>query len=132
MTPEQIAQDWMDRSRQTIATYDHAAHMNLISKNVQVFGIPGFEVIGYDDWHAQSAHEFQQKLIQSADYAGLKVRHGSDTQIMFVTMETITASDGSVDSHPLEAVLSKEDDGQWRVTQQRLLSDEEASHLGIA
>ena len=121
----------MDQCRHTIAAYDHAAHMKLISQDVQVFGIPGFDVIGYSDWFSQCEHEFAEKLIREARYQGLKIRQSNDSQIMFLTNETIIAADGSVDTHPIEVVLTKEDDGHWRVTQERLLSDEEARHLGI-
>jgi hypothetical protein len=38
---------------------DHAAHMNLISKNVSVVGVHGFDNIGYQDWANQTAHEFK-------------------------------------------------------------------------
>ena len=105
--------------------------MNLISKDVQVFGVPGFEVIGHSDWYSQCEYEFNEKLIQQASYDGLKIRQSNPRQIMFLTNETIRATDGTVDTHSLEVVLSKEADGNWRVTQERLLSKEEASHLGI-
>ena len=132
MNVEEIAQNWMDGCCQTIQQYDHDAHMNLISKDVQVFGIPGFDVIGYSDWFSQCEYEFREKLIEKASYKGLKIRQSNDTQIMFLTEETVLATDGTIDSHPIEIVLTKESDGQWRVTQERLLSDEEARHLGIA
>ena len=132
MNAEEIAQNWMDSCCQTIQQYDHKSHMNLISKDVQVFGIPGFEVIGYTDWFSQCEHEFHEKLIKKASYEGLKIRQSHDTQIIFLTNESILAADGTTDAHPIEIVLSKEQDGEWRVTQERLLSAEEASHLGIA
>ncbi|MCP4077118.1 MAG: hypothetical protein GY744_13155 [Gammaproteobacteria bacterium] len=132
MNVEEIAQNWMDNCCQTIQQYDHPSHMNLISKDVQVFGIPGFEVIGYDDWFSQCEHEFSEKLIEKASYEGLKVRQSNNSQIMFLTNESVLATDGTSDSHPIEIVLSKEQDGSWRVTQERLLSEEEASHLGIS
>lgn len=131
MKQEQIAQHWMDQCCATIKQYDHAAHMNLISKDVQVFGVPGFDVIGYADWFAQCEYEFNEKLIQQASYTGLKIRQSNDEQIMFLANETIEATDGTVDTHSIEVVLSKEADGNWRVTQERLLSKEEAAHLGI-
>jgi len=131
MNPEQIALQWMDRCCGTIADYDHAAHMNLISPDVQVFGIPGFDVIGYSDWFSQCEYEFNEKLIRAARYDGLQIRQHNDRQIMFLTIESITAADGTLDSHPIEVVLTREDDEQWRVTQERLLADEEARHLGI-
>ncbi len=46
-------------------------------------------------------------------------------------MPTGTA-DGTVDTHPIEVVLAREDDDQWRVIQERLLSRQEAKQLGIA
>jgi hypothetical protein len=131
MNAEQIAQHWMDQCCITIQEYDHQAHMNLISKDVQVFGVPGFEVIGYSDWFSQCEYEFNEKLIQQASYQGLKIRQSNDKQIMFLANETIKATDGTVDTHSIEVVLSKEQDDMWRVTQERLLSKEEASHLGI-
>lgn len=131
MNVEEIAQRWMDNCCQTIQKYDHAAHMNLISKDVQVFGVTGYDMIGYEDWFSQCEYEFNEKLIQQASYSGLKIRQSNNEQIMFLTNETICATDGTVDTHPIEIVLSQEDDGLWRVTQERLLSSEEANHLGI-
>lgn len=131
MKAEQIAQNWMDSCCQTIQQYDHESHMNLISKEVQVFGIPGYDAIGYSDWFSQSEHEFSEKLIKKTSYQGLKVRQSNDNQIMFLTNESILAADDTTDIHPIEIVLNKEQDGHWRVTQERLLSEEEATHLGI-
>lgn len=131
MNAEEIIKKWMDDCCQTIDHYDHAAHMNLISQDIQVFGVPGFEVIGYADWFSQCEYEFNEKLIQQASYQGLKVRQSNEQQIMFLTNETIRATDGTVDTHPIEIVLTLEQDGQWRATQERLLSTEEANHFGL-
>jgi ketosteroid isomerase-like protein len=131
MNDEQIAQQWMDQCCATIEQYDHKAHMNLISEDVKVFGVPGFDVIGYADWYAQCEYEFNEKLIRQASYQGLKIRQSNEDQVMFLANETIEATDGTVDTHSIEVVLTKEQDGHWRVTQERLLSKEEATHLGI-
>jgi hypothetical protein len=131
MNVEEIAQNWMDNCCKTIRQYDHSAHMNLISKDVKVLGVPGYDLIGYADWFSQSEYEFKEKLIAEANYKGLKIRQSKDDQIMFLTNETIKATDGTVDIHPLEIVLTKEQDGNWRATQERLLSKEEAEHLGV-
>ncbi len=131
-TPEQIARQWLDDCCDTLARYDHAAHMDLISKRVQVYGVPGFPVIGYDDWHAQCEHEFGQKLVQSAEYDGFKLLEQDDGRIRFATIETISAVDGTVDSHPIEILLAREEDGRWRVVEERLLTPVEALQRGIA
>lgn len=41
MNPLEIIRDWMIACCKTINEYDHAGHMNLISKDVKVFGIEG-------------------------------------------------------------------------------------------
>ena len=129
---EQIAQSWMDSCCRTIRDYDHAAHMNLISKDVQVLGVPGYEVIGYADWYSQCEYEFSERLIDQTSYEGLKIQHSDEQQVQFLTNETVLTADGTVDTHPIEVVLAREDDDQWRVIQERLLSRQEARQLGIA
>ena len=132
MIAENIAQQWLDDCCKTIEQYDHAAHMNLISKDIQVLGVPGFDVIGYADWHSQCEYEFNEKLIANTSYQGLKVHQDNDSEITFLTNETIHTSDGTVDTHAIEVVLTLETDGQWRVTRERLLSSEEASLAGLS
>lgn len=132
MNAETIVQDWMNQCCETIKSYDHPAHMNLISEQVQVFGIPGYEVIGYNDWFSQCEHEFKEKIIKQARYQGLIISQSDEDQITFLTVETVSANDGTVDTHPLEAVLKKETDGQWRVVRERLITQDEAKKLGLA
>lgn len=131
MNVEQIIQNWLDACCRAIETYDHAAQMNLISQDVQVLGVPGFDVIGYADWFSQCEYEFNEKLIEQTSYDGLKIRQSDDQQIMFLTNETIRTTDGTIDTHPIEVVLSLESDGQWRVTRERLLGNDEARQLGM-
>jgi len=132
MNSEQIAQNWMDDCCSSIQQYDHNAHMNLISRDVQVFGVPGYDLIGYEDWFSQCEYEFNEKLIENVSYEGLNIRQSNDQQIMFLTNETICSTDGTVDTHPIEVVLTQEQDGHWRATQERLLTAEEAKQLGIS
>ncbi len=129
---EQIAQHWMDSCCQTIKDYDHAAHMNLISKQVKVLGVPGYDVISYADWYSQCEYEFSEKLIDQTSYQGLKIRDSDANRVKFLTNETIHTNDGTVESNPIEVLLAKEDDDQWRVIEERLLSREEARELDIA
>ncbi|MBL7002910.1 MAG: hypothetical protein ISR69_02645 [Gammaproteobacteria bacterium] len=131
MTAEEIIQQWMDTCCSTIKSYDHAGHMNQISKSVQVYGIPGFEVIGYDDWFKQCEYEFNDKLVKSASYQGLKIKHEEDNKIMFLTIETINATDGNSEERGIEILLIKEEDGHWRVVQERLINAIEIARAGL-
>lgn len=94
--------------------------MALISKQVQVFGFPGIEVIQYDDWAAQCKQEFEHGMLKSYRYDGINVLMMMPGKVAFETRETIEATDGTVNVMDVEIVLQREDDGKWRVTQERV------------
>lgn len=128
---KEIIHEWMNNIAGTLINYDVAGHMALISKEVKVLGVPELGTIDYKGWAAQVAHEFEQKLVQTIEYHGDHVRVESPLNIMFVTREILTASDGAVVDNKLEVVLRKEDDGIWRVIQERFLDEGEAQHFGL-
>ena len=119
------AQQFLDQMVQTANALDLEAHMNLISRDVSVFGVPGFEVIGYDDWYNQCQHEFENKLLKQVSYKGLNVLAETPDKIMFKSVETVEGADGTVNSNGVEFIIQMEEDGQWRVSQQRVLPEEE-------
>lgn len=119
------AQQFLDQMAETANTLDLAAHMNLISKDVSVFGVPGFDVIGYDDWFNQCKHEFENKLLKQVSYKGLNVLAETPEKIMFKSLETVEGKDGTVNTSGIEFIIQKEEDGVWRVSQERVLPDDE-------
>ncbi|MDQ7015313.1 MAG: hypothetical protein Q9N68_02940 [Gammaproteobacteria bacterium] len=128
---EQIAQRWLDDSAQTASAGNFSAHMNLISKEVQVHGVPEFEVIGYQDWFNQCEHEFANNVLASLHYSGLKMIAATEQRVMFKTIEVSLTNEGEQSQSGVEVVLAKENDGQWRVIQERILSDDETRHAGL-
>ena len=110
---------------ETANKLDLDAHMNLISKQVSVYGVPDFEVITYEDWYKQCKYEFENKLLKKVSYEGLNVLAETDDRVMFKSLETIEGSDGSINTSGIEFIIQKEDDGQWRVGQERILPDDE-------
>ena len=129
--PEKIAQEWLDASAQTASDKLFDEHFNLISKKVRVTGVPGYESISYDDWARQSKQEFEDNIIQKVSYEGLKMSAFNDTQIMFKTIESVIANDGTGHSYGVEILLQKEDDGVWRVIQERVMTEDETRHVGL-
>jgi hypothetical protein len=107
---------------ETANKLDFDAHMNLISKDVSVYGVPGFEVITYEDWFNQCQHEFENKLLKKVSYDGLNLLAETADRIMFKSVETV---EGSINTSGIEFIIQKEDDGQWRVGQERILPDDE-------
>ena len=129
---EAVIQTWLAQISATVAAHDHAAHMQLISRDVSLLGVPGFEQIGFEDWSKQCQHEFTNALIRRVDYGKVRVRAATDNRIMFMTYETVTASDGSVNAQGIECLLAREADGQWRLLQERILSPDETRQYELA
>ncbi|MDH5473329.1 MAG: hypothetical protein OEY61_10775 [Gammaproteobacteria bacterium] len=128
---EAIARQWLEDASTTAAMRNHGAHMALISKKVSLQGVPGFENIGYDDWAAQTQHEFENNVLKSVSYKGFKLLTTTGTHIMFKTYETVEANDGTINAQGIEILLEKEADGEWRLIQERILPDDEARHDGL-
>ena len=129
--PEVIAQEWLDASALTATNKDFDEHFKLISKKVRVTGVEGFDSVSYDDWARASKKDFEENVIESVSYQGLEMTATNDTQIMFKTVETIAVNDGSKRAHGIEVVLEKEEDGVWRVIQERVMMDDESRHHGL-
>jgi ketosteroid isomerase-like protein len=126
-----IVLQWLDAVERTARALDHEAHMDLVSKRVQVHGTPGFDVIGYEDWARQCEHDFKEGLLKSVGYQGLRMIVSTDTRIMFQTQERVEGTDGTVVRHGLEVLLEKEADGKWRVVRERIMPDDEAVYSGL-
>ena len=119
------AQQFLDQMAENANTLDLDAHMNLVSKDVSVFGVPGFDVIGYDDWFNQCKHEFENKLLKQVSYRGLNVLAETPDKIMFKSLETVEGEDGTVNTNGIEFIIQKEQNGVWRVSQERVLPEDE-------
>ena len=128
---EAIANLWLENAVATVANKDHQAHMSYISQKVSLQGVPGFESIGFEDWAAQVKHEFENNVIKRVGYKGLKLLSATNTHIMFKTFETVEANDGTINAQGVEILLEKEEDGMWRMIQERILPVDEAKHDGL-
>ena len=94
-------------------------------------GVPGFEELDYEDCAAQTEHEFGNNILKSVRYDGLKMLATPDAHILFKTFETIEATDGTVSAQGIEILLAREEDGIWRLLQERVLADDESRHDGL-
>ena len=124
----EIAQQWLADAVATARAKDHHAHMDLISQRVNLLGVPGHETIGYEQWSAQCKHEFENNILKSVRYDGLKMIAEKKSRIMFKTYETVEANDGQINAQGVEILLEKEDDNKWRLVQECILPPDETTH----
>lgn len=126
--PNEIAEQWLKKVVDTANKKDLESHMALISKRISLHGVPGFETIGFDDWYRQCQHEFENNILKSVQYEGFKLVTETGKALMFKTFETVEGTDGIANAHGVEILLELEEDGQWRMVQQRIMPDEETLH----
>jgi hypothetical protein len=109
----------------------YTSHMNLISKEVRVYGVPGFEVIAYDDWARQCQYEFDEGILKCVSYAGMQLVSVTQEKVLFKTIEKVEATDGKINQHGVEILIRKEADGKWRVLQERILAEDELNSTSV-
>ncbi|MGA8863153.1 MAG: hypothetical protein WBM14_04525 [Terracidiphilus sp.] len=119
------ARDMLEAMALTANARAYASHMDLISKDVSVYAVPGFDVIGYDDWARQCKYEFDEGLLKRVSYEGLPIVTMTPGNVLFKTTETVEGTDGTINCHGLEILIRKEADGKWRLLQERILGDDE-------
>ncbi len=125
-----IVDDWLDRFIKTALDRDLEAHMRLISPEVLVFGVPGFETLDYDDWHRQCEHEFPQGLMKEISYDRRQIRTADEQHVLFKALETTCATDGTRIAQGVELLLQRNGD-EWLLKQLRVLPEDEARHDGL-
>lgn len=121
---QEIIKTFLSDMAKTASQHDLEKHMDLISKKVEVFGVPGFETISYDDWLRQCENEFKEKLIKVVSYENIDIIDSTESVIMFKTIEHIETKDNTKNTTNVLIVITREDDGKWRVTQERILPTE--------
>jgi ketosteroid isomerase-like protein len=119
------AKDMLEALALTANAGAFISHMELISREVSVYGVPGFDVIGYEDWARQCQHEFDEGLLKRVSYEGLRMVTATPGNVLFKTTETVEGTDGTVNRQGLEVLIRKEADGKWRVLQERILAEDE-------
>jgi len=125
---EEIAKQWLTDASASATNKNYETHMDLISKKVSLQGIPGFENISYNEWAKQCRHEFENNVLKSVRYDGFKMIVDTPNRIMFKTFETVEGTDGTINGQGIEVLIKKEDDGKWRLVQERILPADEAAH----
>ncbi|MFO7592619.1 MAG: hypothetical protein R6X15_01050 [Pseudomonadota bacterium] len=117
---EQIARQWLDEVSFSAATWNLEAHMQLVSRQVKVTGIPNINSIDYTGWERRRKNEFEKKLLRSLNYRLLDILEGKEEQLYFTVEETMRANNGKSVIIEKEVKLHREDDGKWRVRREHI------------
>ena len=131
MNAGEIAEAWALACCETLERHDLYGHMNLKSRQVQVFGLADLDVVNYNFWLKQVQEQFAAGTVTSLSYYLNSVKAESDSLIKFTAMEYLTDNAGEKHENPLLVVLAKEEDGVWRAIEEKILDKEEAQAAGL-
>ena len=123
---KEIAQQWLADAANSSGQKDLETLTGMISKRVSLQGVPGFDNIDFDAWVAQCKNQFENGTMVSVTYKGLELLSVTDSHIKLKTIEAVLATDGTINQHYIEMILEKEDDGVWRLIQERVLPEDVA------
>ena len=59
---------WLSNITETVKTKDIQKHMDLVSENVVVYGMPSGNTLNYADWRSRRKCEFNRGIIKSLAY----------------------------------------------------------------
>jgi hypothetical protein len=117
---QELIVNWLHRLSETVRHRDLAGHMALVSSRVQVYGVPGRDVIDYQGWLKRRRNEFDSNLLTGLRHDNLQIKTITLRRLGFSVTETMQAREGSWFIIDKDIILEQEDDGEWRVVEETI------------
>jgi hypothetical protein len=132
MESNTIINKWLNDLAYSAATWDLDAHMELVSKSVAVFGIPGVERIDYHGWRARRRNEFKKKWLHSLSHRNMQLLSERPSILTFSVHEQMRDHLKKCIEVRKEVTLHHEPDGKWRVVREQILDINASGYCAIA
>jgi len=116
----QTVQAWCLDMSQSIKQRDLAGHMQLVSKKINVYGMPSKGVIDYKEWRARRKFEFKNESMIALNYQDIKLIGSTARRLRFSANETMLGKDGKMVILNTNFILELEDDTVWRLVEQNV------------
>ena len=111
---------WLSNVSETVSSKDLNRHMDLISENVVVYGMPGGVPLSYADWRGRRKHEFKLGLLKSVGYNNLRIKNIGLRRLTFNIDEVMDATNGDLVIINKDVILEQEQDKQWRSVEESI------------
>jgi len=111
---------WLSNIAETAKEKDLKKHMELVSENVVVYGMPSGKTLSYADWYNRRKSEFQRNLIKTLSYDKLKVKTYGLRRLIFDIEEIMDGTNGDMAIINKQVILEQEQDEQWRVVEETI------------
>lgn len=113
---------WLANITETVENKDLDKHMELVSKNVAVYGLPSGKTLTYDDWKKRRESEFSRGLLNSIKYDKLSIKNIGLRRLTFKIEEITDGSSNELLVVNKEIILEHEQDDKWRVVEETIKS----------
>ena len=117
---QELIRNWLKSMSDSVKNRDLESHMELVSKKVQLYGIPNQDVLGYKDWYRRRRNEFNNNRLASLSYNNLNIKTITLRRLGFEVTEIMQASNGQQIQIDKEILLEQEEDKQWRVVEETI------------
>lgn len=111
---------WLSNIAETVASKDLDKHMDLISENVMVYGMPSGKTLNYEDWRKRRESEFKRDLIKKLAYDNLQIKNFGLRRLIFTIQEIIDGTNKDMAIINKQVVLEQEQDQKWRVVEETI------------
>lgn len=111
---------WLSNITETVSSKDLNQHMDLISENVVVYGMPSGNTLNYADWYNRRRTEFQRNLLKSLAYNKLQIRNIGLRRLIFDIEEIMEGSNGDMAIINKTIILEQDVDYAWRVVEETI------------
>ena len=111
---------WLSNITETVKAKDLDKHMDLVSENVAVYGMPSGKILSYADWRNRRKSEFNRELIKDLAYNNLKIKTFGLRRLIFDIEEIMDGTNGDLAIINKQVVLEEEQDNKWRVVEETI------------
>ena len=117
---EQTIHAWCRDMTESVLQQDLDKHMELVSNNVKLYGLPGNDIVDYKGWRARRKYEFENQELLVLNYRNARLINASQRRLRFNVIETMVGKDGKMVELDKNIVLEGESGGQWRVVEENI------------
>ena len=111
---------WLSNVTKTVKERNLQKHMDLVSENVVIYGMPKGNTLNYADWYARRKSEFERGVLKDLTYHNLLVKNFGLRRLIFSIEEIMDGTNGDMAVINKQIILEQEQDEQWRAVEETI------------
>ena len=111
---------WLSNVTKTVKERNLQKHMDLVSENVVIYGMPKGNTLNYADWYARRKSEFERGVLKDLTYHNLQVKNFGLRRLIFSIEEIMDGTNGDMAVINKQIILEQEQDEQWRAVEETI------------